>query len=178
MNTSNNPSVFHPAVKTGLLLGLICIVSFLTVFYTHQMTNTYWQWALYAVIFFFVLVTLRMLRARKFEGYISFGTAFSYCFQTILYAGAFDVIFQWAFFKFFSPEGMSMLIKDTYNNLISRGYPQAQIDLSMKLIRMMYSNPLIIAGMGLLSFAMVGAGLSLILAAICKKERTEFAPEE
>jgi hypothetical protein len=109
-------------------------------------------------------------------GYISFGQAFSTGFKYAIFAGILLAIFTYLYLAILSPQVYDKAMADAQQKLTDQGQLSSeQIDSTMEISR---KYGMIFATVGIVIFdAFIGAILSLIGAAIFKKERPLFITE-
>ena len=101
-------------------------------------------------------------------GYISFGDAFSAGFRYSLFAGLLIAVFSYLYLAILSPG----VLETTRTQLEEKNMSSSQIDQAMTITKKW--GPLIGAFGAAIAYAVFGAILSLIGAAIFKKERSPY----
>ncbi|MGZ3757666.1 MAG: DUF4199 domain-containing protein [Mucilaginibacter sp.] len=105
-------------------------------------------------------------------GYISFGDAFSTGFRFSLFAGLLIAVFSYLYLAILSPGVWDKVLDSTRTQLEAKNMSSAQIDQAMAITKKW--GPLIGAFGAAIAYAIFGAVLSLIGAAIFKKERSPY----
>ena len=108
-------------------------------------------------------------------GYITFGDAFASGFRYALFSGILFAIFLYLYLTILSPEVFAKTVDAQRDAMTSKGLSSEQVDKAMDITKKY--GALIGAIFTVIIYAIVGAILALIGAAIFKKERTAFDPE-
>jgi hypothetical protein len=108
-------------------------------------------------------------------GYITFGDAFASGFRYALFSGILFAIFLYLYLTILSPEVFAKTVDAQRDAMTAKGLSSEQVDKAMDITKKY--GALIGAIFTVIIYAIVGAILALIGAAIFKKERTAFDPE-
>jgi hypothetical protein len=108
-------------------------------------------------------------------GYITFGDAFASGFRYSLFSGILFAIFLYLYLTILSPEVFAKTVDAQRDAMTAKGLSSEQVDKAMDITKKY--GALIGAIFTVIIYAIVGAILALIGAAIFKKERTAFDPE-
>jgi hypothetical protein len=174
----NKPSIFSYAIKWALLLSLLQIVYSLIVYLMGQSLNPYVGWLQYVVISAVVIYSTLNFRNKEMGGVLSFGQGFSVSFQVILFAGIVSAIYYvFIFMQFIYPGLVEDTIKIAQQKWIDKGMTDDQIEAAIKYTKM-FMKPGLMFVFAIFGSAFVGAILSLIIAAICKKENNVLLPPQ
>ena len=169
-------TAFRYAIKWGAIIGLSWITITLVKFLTHQAENKYWEYPVMLVIAVGIGYLIKNYRLTYSDGNISFGKAFILCFQIYLYATILCTIFSLSYIHYLMPHTFDIAIEHSKQELIKKGMSDDQIANAMKITKLTLS-PYVQFFVGILSGAFIGAIISLIVAAITKKEKPETVTE-
>lgn len=175
------------AIKRGLYIALISIVLTVVMYYVapQMLTATSFGFAIMAVmliIYIFFTIDLR----KEIGGFWTFRQALKGIFLMAVVAGLVSAVFNLIFFKFIEPGAYDKLSGFASENLTKTleafGTPEdqidAQVEAGLERIKSQY-NPTVSSFFMQLGIAIIiEFVMSLIFAAIFKKERPVFAPVE
>lgn len=170
-----NPNVFQFTLKWALILGLTEIFFSLILYLTNNSDNSSLGWIMYVIMGVVSFMAVKNFRDKELNGFISFGKGFSIGFQTIFYAGILTTIYTYIFFKYIDPAMIDHMLQLAETRMIEKGMPDDQIEAGLKYSKM-FMTPGMMAIWGLVGSTIVGAIVSLIIAAICRKENKELFP--
>ena|ERR1700743_3121950 len=106
-------------------------------------------------------------------GYISFGNGFSAGFRYAVFAGLLIAVFSYLYLTVLSPEVWTKVLETTRTKLEdNKNMSAAQVDKAMEITQKW--GPLMGAFFAAIAYAIFGAILSLVGAAIFKKERSPY----
>lgn len=168
-------SVLKSILTWALILGLAEIVFSLILSLTNQFENRTLGWVMYIIMGTIAYIAVRKIRNQELNGFVSFGKAFGMGFQIIFYAGIIATVYTFFYFKYINPEMINQMLQTAEQRMIERGMPDDQIEAGLKYSRM-FMTPGMMAMWGLIGSAITGAILSLIIAAVCRKENKELFP--
>jgi len=176
-SAQKNTSVFQYALKWALILALVEIIYSLILYLTNQFENRSIGWLMYAVMGLIAFVAVKNFRDKESDGYISFGKGFNISFQTIFFAGIVTAVYSFIFFKYIDPTVIEHMLQTAEQNMIDKGIPDEQIEQGLKYSKM-FMTPGMMALWSVVGTAVTGAIVSLIVAAICRKENKELFPPQ
>lgn len=108
----------------------------------------------------------------ELRGYITFGQAYSTGFRYALFTGLISALFTYIYLQWLSPEMMDKVIEATRASLEEKDTPSDQAEKALEMTRQW--GPLFGAFAVAIGYAIFGAIISLIGAAIFKKERSPY----
>lgn len=112
-------SPFQAAIKPGLTIGLVSLaITFIAYFIDATLLGSGW-FLLVALIVFIVLIIYfgKQYRA-ELGGFMSFGTAFNFCFIAIVISGLIGLIGQILLFQVIDPSLAGVLSDQAFDNAI------------------------------------------------------------
>jgi hypothetical protein len=170
-------TLFNHSLMWGAILGIILIVYSLLLYFLDLSTNRalgYVAWLITIVIVFYAM---KVYRDKVNQGALSFGNAFAIGILVCLISGLISAIFAYIQFSVLSPELIDKMIQIGEERLLSRGMPDDMVERSMAMSRK-FMTPAMISLMAFIMSVIIGAVISLILAAIVKKEPNPFQTEQ
>ncbi len=170
-------SVFQLILTWALILGLAEIAFSLILSLTNQFENKALGWINLVIVGVLTFIAVRKIRDKELSGFVNFGKAFGISFQIIFYAGILATIYTFFYFKFINPEMIDHMLQTAEQRMIEKGMPDDQIEAGLKYSRM-FMTPGMMAVWGLVGSAISGAIVSLIIAAVCRKENKELFPHQ
>ncbi|MDN3546804.1 DUF4199 domain-containing protein [Mucilaginibacter aquaedulcis] len=163
-------------ISLAIKWGLIYVVTSIVITYIIQFLNldpdSPVKWLGMVPFIAFMFLTQKELRDNN-GGYITFGEAFKVGFLYSILSGIVLVVFTYLYFAVLSPEMLEKILASTEAKLAAKGLSQEQIDQGMTFTRK-FVGPKSIAIGALVSSIIMGVIVSLIGAAIFKKERSPF----
>lgn len=168
---NTKPSVFKSALPYGLILAVAVIVYTLLLYSFDAIQNTWLAYLTYLIVLVFIVLGIKNYRDKKANGFISFGQAFMDGFYIVLIYSVITAVFNYLFYAFFDPSLIDKMMVLAEEKILEQNpdMPQEQIDMAMSYSKI-FMKPTMIAIMGLVWNVIVGGILSLIVAAIMKKE--------
>ncbi len=173
----NKISPTNHAIKWGLILGIILIVYSLLLYFLDLTTNRALGWVSFLISIIIVVLGIKSFRDDINNGVISFSKAFGVGILICLFAGIVSSIFTYIQLSLISPELVDKMIELTEEKLLERGISEDMIETQMAISKK-FMTPSMMAIMSLIWFVVFGAIVSLIVAAILKKEGDPFASSE
>ena len=162
-----------PSVRFGLILGGIMVALPLVIYglglekdESMQRASSFVNVALIAVV---VFMGIREHREKTGKGFITLGTGFSTGMIISLIGGAISAMFTVLYFSILNPGMITFIKMKQENAMLERGLSEEQIE---KLSGNMefWTSPGMLATFALIGTLLAGAVISLICAAMLKKE--------
>ncbi|MBL7818623.1 MAG: DUF4199 domain-containing protein [Saprospiraceae bacterium] len=171
-------SIWANVKKWGLISALVGIVFQLLNQISGIMNQSGVVIGLYTALSFGVSIALyvfalREHRDQELDGFMTFKRAFYLAFMIGLLSTVIVLIFNYIYMNFISPSAMDAQLETTRTMMEKFGMPEDKLDEAIEKQRQSLSSPLSIVT-GLFGAGIVVAILSLIVAAIMKKERPMF----
>lgn len=123
------------------------------------------------VLIVFIFLTQKEYRDVQ-GGFITFGKAFTVGFRFAVFAGLLGALFVFLYTKVLAPDVFERSLDKAETDMIDKGMSREQIDTAMKITR--NYGQIIGAFFAAIGTAVIGAVVSLIGAAIFKKEPTHY----
>lgn len=163
-------NIFKPAMRSGLILGILFSVNFLLSIPTHVITSIL-TWVVIAVI---IVATLRLskeYRDKELGGFISYGKSFLFIVISFFYASIISTFVKIVYFQFINPDflreiyNQSMLMMEQLNMPITDEF-EASMNSFLKPVPFLF--------MYVILNMICGAVVGSIMAAFVKKEKSIF----
>lgn len=166
-------SAFSTALKYAIITALAMFIYSIILYITGLYLNNNINLLTYIIMLAGLVFAVKDRRDKDLGGFISFGEAFKTGFLFCMITGVIGVIFSLIMLNFIAPEMIDEILKKAESDMINQGLPDAQIEVAMEWTRK-FTSPVWMAVWSLLSTAFFGAILSLIVAAIFKKNYQEL----
>ena len=164
-------TAFKYALKWGAILGLVRITINIGMYLTNENMN--WAFVLLPAMFIIPFFLVRYFRDKQREGYLAFNKAFILCLQIIIYSGVLLLAFELIFSHYFITGFNSQILKHTEQSLAGSGVTDEELKNKMLINKILLKNQ----SRAIISTIIMGFAFSLIIAAICKKERDTIPVE-
>ena len=156
----------------GGILGLMLIAFSLGLYLLDMTESKPAQWVSYALIAVMIFLASKAKR-ESLGGYLSYGQGLGVGTGVAFFASIMVAFYTFVFFSFIDPDMLEELILRTEDQMYEQGLPDDQVEMAMSMTRkFMMPGPM--ASMVVLSYTLVGFIVSLVTAAIVKKEDTSF----
>ncbi len=169
-------SITEYALKWGAIIGAISIALSFILFLTNQMENRLLPWLITAITIVIYYLQVKNYRDKELNGFMNFNSAFGLCFQMSIFSGILNIIYAMLFRYVISPNTFTILMDHEKQKMYEKGLTEDQVDTAMKYANM-FQTPIVLLIMMIVGTLIMGAIISLIVAAICKKEKSLFAEE-
>lgn len=168
----NKTLITQFGIRYGLILGLISVISSV-MFFILKPESKWIEGVLGFVILIGVLfVALKQFREQN-SATLSIGEGMRVGFWTSLISGTISSVYKYLEMTFLNPEEVAQQLKEQKIAMEESGMPEEQIDMAMNWAGKMM-EPYILIPMGIFWSIVFVAIISLIIAAILKKERSVF----
>jgi hypothetical protein len=174
MEQAAAPSSAKVAIKWALIYILVAIVITYAIEIAKLGINSPIKYLGYVP-----LVACLVLAQKEYRGlhggYMTFGDGFVTGLLYSVFAGLLFGVFMYLYLAFLSPEALTQILDAQKQAMIDKGAPSDQID---KTTEIMSKFGAILISIGLVFwYVVLGTIISLITAAIFKKERSAYDPE-
>jgi hypothetical protein len=167
------PTLFQHTMTYGAITGLVLIVYSLILYLTNQTYNPVLGWIAYIILIAGILIGSFSYRNKVLGGFISYGNAFQTGLLITIFAGILSSFFSFILARFIDPGIVEQAISMTEEKLLQSGLSEDQIELAVERSRKYIGSPVSVL-LGMFFFTLIGTVLSLITAAIIKKEGNTF----
>jgi len=169
----NKPSLFQHTMTWGAITGIVLIVYSLILYLAHQTYNQALGFLSYVLLIAGIIIGSMAYRDKVLGGFISYKDAFVTGLLITIFAGILSSFFSFILIRYIDPSVVEQSMAKAEEKLIARGMSEDDIEMAMEKSREFMGSPLMVL-VGLLSFAFIGTIISLITAAIVKKEASPF----
>jgi hypothetical protein len=168
-------SALSTALKYAIITALASFIFSIIIYATHMYLNSWIQWVGLVILLVGLIFTVKERRDKDLNGYITFGEAFNVGFIFCMILAVLSVLLNLLMTLVIAPDMMAEILKNAEQQMIDRGMTDEQIQMAMKYTRM-FTTPVAQMIVGILFTAFFGAILSLIVAAIFKKNNPNLQP--
>jgi len=163
------------STKVATKWALIYVVTGIVITYLFQFLNVD-QTSPVKYLSYIPFIAFLLLAQKEYRdqlgGYISFGNAFSAGFRFSVFAGLLFAVFLYLYLAVFSPEVFAKGLETSRASMVERGMSDEQIEKGMSIAQKW--GPLFGAFFVAVGYAICGAIIALIGAAIFKKEPSPY----
>ncbi len=160
-------------MKYGLMYGLIPAILYLIVYALgmnrDQSALEYIRYGSLVVYCAVIFLGIRAEREDVLNGFIKFGKAFSTGFRIVLIGTVVASVMSYLYFGVIDTGMRDFLIVQQEQELFDRGLSPEQVDAALPQIEKFMTTPMLLI-FGALSSLLIGSVITLISAAILKKE--------
>jgi predicted secreted protein len=161
------------SLKYGLMYGLIPGFLYLIIYAIglnrDQSTLEYIRYGSLVVYCAVIFLGIRSEREEVLNGFIRFGKAFSTGFRMVLIGTVVATVMSYLYFGVIDTGMRDFLIVQQEQELFDRGLSPEQVDAALPQIEKFMTTPMLLI-FGALSSVLIGSVITLISAAILKKE--------
>ena len=166
---NKNTSVFLNALIWGVITGLVLIVYSVILYMVDKVFDPTLGYLRYLILVAGLVVAVISYRDNVLEGEISFGKALGFGVLICVISGFLGAIYNYLLYTLIDPDLQGKLFEFAMNKSLERGATESQLEPALPLIKIL-TGPIVTSIGELLNTALVGTILSLIVAAIFKKE--------
>ncbi len=168
-----NPSILVNALTWGVIIGLITIVYSVILYMLNQTFNRALGYAGIIILIGGLALAMKSYRDNVLDGILPFGKAFGFGVLVVLFSAVLGSIYTYLLYTVIDPGLQEKLLEFSADKMLESGrVPEAQIDQAMEFSKK-FMSPVFLTISGLVSSLLIGTILSLIMAAIFKKEEAE-----
>jgi len=169
------PSMMKSALNFGAILGLVLmIISLITYVFEMYEANQWLSWVSIGILAAGIYIGTKNYRDKVKGGYIAYSNALGYGTLIALFAGIITSAFTFIYLGYIDDGFLSYTLTAQEDQMYESGMPEDQIEMSMKYTKM-FMKPAALGLMGIFMNTFLGFIISLIIAAILKKEPKDFA---
>lgn len=172
METKTIPNSTKVATKWALIYTATAIVITYAFEFLNVDPNSSAKYISYIPFIAFLCLTQKEYKD-ELGGFITYGNAFSAGFRYALFSGLLLAVFTYLYFAILSPAMWDKILEATQAGMEQNNTPDDQIDKSMSFMRGTWG--LVMGAFATaIGLAIMGAIISLVTAAIFKKERSPY----
>jgi hypothetical protein len=167
-----NPSVLVNALTWGVIIGLISIVYSVILYMLNQSFNRALGYAGIIIIIIGLAIAMKSYRDNVLDGVLPFGKAFGFGVLIVVVAGLLGAIFTYLLYAIIDTGLQEKLVEYTRDKMLDKGVSEAQLNMILERAQK-FQKPVPLAIFGFIISCLGGTVLSLIMAAIFKKEEAQ-----
>ncbi len=170
-----NKSVFLPAFGYGILVSVALIIFKLILYILDIDDQSYWQVLYYVIFALGLLYSMIFVRNKTLDGYITFGKAFMVGFYATLAVSLIMAIYTYIYMTVINPGMIADMLSQAEEKIIETNPEMSDEDLEKALsMAKMFMQPGIMAISTLIMSTIMGSLLSLVAAALSKRNKVEI----
>jgi hypothetical protein len=162
-------SLFKSALNYGLMLGLALVIFAVLLFIFNLHMNNYLGYVYYVIIIGFLIWGVKSYRETSLNGVISYGKALGMSTIIVLIGSLIYGIYNYILITVIDPDYIEKMLALAEEQLLKRGMPDEQIEMTLSLQKKMMS-PFLTSLFGFLGMMIWGFIIALITSAFLKKE--------
>lgn len=162
-------NVWKDNLVNGVILGFIGVIYSLVLWFLDLTFNKNLGYAFMLVQIVILYFLVKSYRDNYMHGMITYGQALGAGVVIVLYSAIIGTLFSFLLYSVIDPDLAAKSLAFTEETLVKQGMPQAQIDATLRISEKIM-KPAIIIPIGLISSVFFGFIMSLIVAAIARKE--------
>jgi len=165
-----NPSILVNALTWGVIIGLVSIVYSVFLYMINQSLNRALGYAGIIIIIVGLAVAMKSYRDNVLDGILPFGKAFGFGVLIAVVSGLLGAIFTYLLYQVIDPGLQEKMLEYAADKMLESGrVPEAQLDQVLEVSKK-FMSPVYLSVSGFIVSCLGGTVLSLIMAAIFKKE--------
>lgn len=168
----NQTTTTRTALKWGVIIGIISILYSTAIMVAGQIGNQALSYPIYVVIGVGIYLAMNEFKKEN-QGFMSYGQGLGLGTLMSAISGLISSFFSMAYMKFIDPTITDQIMKKAVEDMEKKGIPDEQIDQAMEMSKI-FMNPGAMFIFGLFGSILIGFILSLIIAAIVKKDKSVF----
>jgi hypothetical protein len=165
----NPKSTWNVALKYGVITSIASFIFGLIVYATGIYLKSGINYLYYVLLAVGIVFAIKERRDKDLGGYISYGQGFNTGLLVSLVTALIGVVTGYIMMNWIAPEMLGEILKVSEQKMIERGMSEDQIKVGMEMTKR-FTTPLWIAVWGFVGITIIGIIMSLIAAAIFKKQ--------
>lgn len=165
-------SLVLSALSYGAGVGMLLIIFSLIMYILDMNFSRLNQWAPYILLIIGMAYSTKMYRDKVLGGTMNFGRGFLFGWLVAIVASLLSIVFGLIMMNVIDPGLMDRGLQVAEEKLLERGLNDEQIRMALDMQRKMMSGAVGYI-IGFVMFAIIGAIISLITAAIYKKDENQ-----
>jgi putative exporter of polyketide antibiotics len=176
MERKKNPSIVKSTMNYGAMLGLVLVMYNLLLWMFDATFNQSLGYVSFIITIGGIILATRTYRDQEQGGFISYGRALGVGTLTVMFAGVVTSFFIYLLHAVIDPGLIDKNFAVMEEAYYASGMSDAQIDMAISMAKR-FTNPPLMAVMGLIGNVFFGFIFSLFTSAFLKKERDHFENE-
>jgi hypothetical protein len=168
----NQTTTTRTALKWGVIIGIINILYSTAIMATGQIGNQSLGYAVYLIVGVGIYLALNDFKKEN-SGFLTFGQGLGLGTMMSAILGLISSFYSFAYMKFIDSSIPDQILKNAEREMEKKGLPDDQIEQAMQYSKM-FMSPGVMFVAGVFFTVLLGFVLSLIIAAIMKKDKPVF----
>jgi len=165
-----NPSIVVNALIWGVIIGLISIVYSVILYMLNQTFNRALGYAGIIIMIVGLAIAMKSYRVNILDGILPFGKAFGFGVLIVVFASLLGSIYTYLLYTVIDPGLQEKMLEFAADKMLESGrVPEAQLDQALEFSKK-FMSPTYLTVSGFIFSCLGGTVISLIMAAIFKKE--------
>ena len=157
------------ALTWGIILGLVSIVYSVILYMVDQVFNQTLGYLSILILIAGLVISVKSYRDNVLEGEITFGKAFGFGVLVALVSAVLGAIYSYLLYTVIDPDLQKKMLEMAAEKMLEKGVPEGQIDQALEITKR-FMSPVITSIGAVFSGTLIGTIISLVVAAIFKKE--------
>ncbi|MCX7987128.1 MAG: DUF4199 domain-containing protein [Bacteroidales bacterium] len=166
-------SMYSQVANYGLITGLILVAYTLLLYITGQLMNKGLGYISLVILAACLYIFTKQYRDKINGGTLTYGQGFSVGVLTGIFAGILSAFFSLILYMYIDPSLVDKQLSIAEQDMLSRGMSEEQVEMAINMTKK-WMTPGMMFLSGILSMAFLSALISLITAAILKKNPSPF----
>ncbi len=166
---NKSTSVFYSGLIWGLIIGFAGIIYSVILYMFNQYLNQNLGYAGMLISIVLLILGIRSFRDKIRGGILPFGPAFSFSFTALVVSGLIGTLFAYILWTVIDPDILTKMSEMQVEKMLEKGRSEDEIEQAMGYTSG-FMKPGIMAVMGFVVSVFMGTIISLIVAAIFKRE--------
>jgi len=157
------------AMNYGAILGMVLVMFFFVQYFLNMPQSFIFVILQYAAIIGIIIWGCMYFRDKQQNGVIKYGRALGMGTMIGMYGSLVFAVIAFVFYKFIDPSALDVILRETENQLYTKGLSESEISMAMEMTKKMM-NPLFVAISSLIGLTFWSFLLSLITSAVVMKK--------
>lgn len=157
------------ALTWGIILGLVSIVYSVILYMVDQVFNQTLGYLSILILIAGLVISVKSYRDNVLEGEITFGKAFGFGVLVALVSAVLGAIYNYLLYTVIDPDLQKKMLEMAAEKMLEQGMPEGQIDQALEITKR-FMSPVFTSIIAVFSGTLFGTIISLVVAAIFKKE--------
>jgi zinc transporter ZupT len=164
-----NTSLFVNALIWGVIIGLVSVVYSVILYMLDQALNNVLGYLGFIIIIAGLAIAMKSYRDNVLDGILPFGKAFGFGILIVLISAVISGIYGILLYTIIDPDLIGKAMDASAGRMLEQGLSEDQVEQALEISKR-FMKPVFMFISGLVVNLLVGVVLSLIMAAIFKKE--------
>lgn len=168
----NQTTTTRTALKWGVIIGVVNILYSTAIMVSGQIGNQLLSYFVYLIIAAGIYFAMSDFKKEN-QGYMSYGQGLGLGTLKCAIVGIISGFYSFAYMKFIDPTITEQMMKKAVEEMEKKGMPDDQIEQALEYTKM-FMSPGFLFVFSVIGMLFIGFILSLIIAAILKKDKSVF----